>query len=175
MPSRATSSGCRPVISWPAKRISPQALIIPLMARSVVVLPAPLAPNSATTEPSSTFSETPWRARMEPYDACTSLSSSSAIFRSQVSLNDAGVGLHLAGRSLRDLLAEVEADHAVGDAHHQVHVVLDDQHRQSELLVDSAEEDHQVGDLVVVEAAGRLVEEQELGPRDDRPGQLDRL
>jgi len=66
MPSRATSAGGRPVIELPAKWISPVVLTIPLIARSVVVLPAPLAPSSATTVPSSTFSETPWSARIAP-------------------------------------------------------------------------------------------------------------
>ena len=36
------------------------------MARSVVVLPAPFAPRSDTTSPSSTASETPCRARIAP-------------------------------------------------------------------------------------------------------------
>ena len=66
MPSRATSSGALPVMFLPPNLISPVAFTMPVMARRVVVLPAPLAPRRATTEPSSTFSETPWRARMAP-------------------------------------------------------------------------------------------------------------
>ena len=38
----------------------------PLMAFSVVVLPAPFAPMSVTTSPSSTLNERPLRASMRP-------------------------------------------------------------------------------------------------------------
>jgi hypothetical protein len=36
------------------------------MARSVVVLPAPFGPMSATTEPAGTASESPWRTSTFP-------------------------------------------------------------------------------------------------------------
>ena len=39
---------------------------VPEMERSVVVLPAPLAPRTATICPCSTASETPWSARTGP-------------------------------------------------------------------------------------------------------------
>ena len=48
----------------------------------------------------------------------------------QVGLDHAVVRLHLGRRALGDLLAAVEHGDAVGDAHHDLHVVLDHQHRQ---------------------------------------------
>ncbi len=66
MPSRATDSVDLRAIRRPSKVISPEVRVIPEMLRSVVVLPAPLAPSTATTSPSSTFSETPCRARIGP-------------------------------------------------------------------------------------------------------------
>jgi len=45
---------------------------------------------------------------------------------SQICLHDRGVRSHFLGRALRDLLAEVEDVNAIGDRHHEVHVVLDE-------------------------------------------------
>src|SRR5437764_14789609 len=172
MPRRATSSGPFELSRIPSYSTFPAVfLTIPEMARSVVVLPAPLAPSMVTMVPSSTTSERPWSARTEPYAACRSVSSSSAIgFGSQVGLDDGGVLAHLAGRSLRDLPAEVQDDDAVRDAHDQVHVVLHDQQRQVQLVVDAADQLAQLGDLVVVQAAGGLVQQHEAGLGDQRPG-----
>ncbi len=66
-PSRAIASGRMPVTLLPRKRIWPDvARTKPLIARSVVVFPAPFAPRSATISPSSTFSEMPRSARIPP-------------------------------------------------------------------------------------------------------------
>src|SRR5215471_12774042 len=177
MPSRATSSGERWLMTCPSKRTLPPVLrTVPEMARRVVVLPAPLAPSRATIVPSSTFSDTPCSALTEPYDAWTSVSSSSAIGLSpQVRVDDRLVLAHLARGALGDLLAEVQHHHPVGDAHDQVHVVLDHEQGEAELLVDPPDQVGQVAQLVVVEAARRLVQQEQPGPRDQRPRQLDRL
>ena len=45
--------------SVPSKRISPRVRTMPHSARSVVVLPAPLAPSSVVTPPSSTAKSSP--------------------------------------------------------------------------------------------------------------------
>ena len=67
MPSRTMASGPRPAIDLPSNRISPAAgFARPEIARSVVDLPAPLAPSSVTTCPSSTLSETPRSASISP-------------------------------------------------------------------------------------------------------------
>ena len=62
MPSAAVLSGPSRPSERPAKRISPLRLTVFEIARRVVVLPAPLAPSTATISPSSTESETPCRA-----------------------------------------------------------------------------------------------------------------
>ncbi len=74
------------------------------------------------------------------------------------------------------LLAEVQRDDLVRDAHHQAHVVLDQQHgqvaarsRMSRISAPSAL------DLLVVEAAGRLVEQQQLRLAGQCARQLDAL
>src|SRR5439155_5893348 len=78
IPRRATASGARGSRS-PAKTSSPLRRTVPEIARSVVVFPAPFAPSTATSSPSSTSSETPWSALTGPYRASTSRSSSSGI------------------------------------------------------------------------------------------------
>ena len=61
------SSGGVREISWPSKRTEPlRAGVNPEIDRSVVDLPAPLEPISVTHSPSSTVSETPFRAWMLP-------------------------------------------------------------------------------------------------------------
>jgi len=52
MPRRTIASGPRPAIDLPSNRISPAAgFAKPEIARSVVDLPAPLAPSSVTNLP----------------------------------------------------------------------------------------------------------------------------
>jgi hypothetical protein len=63
---RITSSVALPWIGSPAKRISPSVRTMPQIARRVVVLPAPLAPSSVVTSPSSTTKSSPWRTLVGP-------------------------------------------------------------------------------------------------------------
>ena len=65
MPAFATASG-PPRSGFPAKTISPLRRTVPETARSVVVLPAPFAPSTATTAPSGTSRETPLSACTGP-------------------------------------------------------------------------------------------------------------
>ena len=54
-------------MSWPANRMAPRAAgVSPEIERRVVDLPAPLEPIRVTTSPSSTVSETPFSASIEP-------------------------------------------------------------------------------------------------------------
>src|SRR5438093_10139767 len=131
MPSRAIDSGDRRAIGLPAKRMSPRVPTVPEIARSVVVLPAPLAPRMATAWPSPTLSETPCSALKRPYDASTSWSSRSAIvLHPEIRLDHRGIGPHLGGRPARDQPAEVEHVHGLRHVHDEVHVMLDEQHRE---------------------------------------------
>src|SRR4051794_13321432 len=77
-PPRATASGVARPSRLPPSTMSPLRRTVPDTARSVVVLPAPFAPSSATISPSSTVSDTLWSATTWPYRAVTSKSSSSA-------------------------------------------------------------------------------------------------
>src|SRR5208337_1647488 len=51
---------------------------MPMIALSVVVLPAPLRPNKVTTSPSRTSRSTPWRICDSLYQACRPLTRSTA-------------------------------------------------------------------------------------------------
>ena len=67
MPSLTTLCGGVAVMSVPLKRIRPcRGRLRPWIERSVVDLPAPLAPISVTISPWRTCSETPFRAWMAP-------------------------------------------------------------------------------------------------------------
>ena len=65
MPARAAASG-PPLSASRRARSSRSGVTVPEIARSVVVLPAPFAPSTATTSPSPTVSETPRSACTGP-------------------------------------------------------------------------------------------------------------
>ena len=67
IPSLTIPCGAALVMSRPRKWIVPvRGWLSPLIERSVVDLPAPLAPISVTTSPSFTVSEMPFSAWMAP-------------------------------------------------------------------------------------------------------------
>src|SRR4051794_17724070 len=113
----------------------------PLMVRSKVVLPAPLAPRTAVMVPGAACKETPSRARTAPYVVTTSSTvSPSAVgtahlpglvvdVLAEVGLEHLGVVLHLVRCAARDDAPEVEHHDAVTHLHDEVHVVLDQQDR----------------------------------------------
>src|SRR5207302_8458520 len=119
------------VTSVPAKRIFPRrGSIAPATPRSVVLLPAPLAPISATISPAATSKETARQAGTSPY-ASSTLSTLRSEFAAQIGLDDARVCLHLARRAFEERHAMVHHEHALRDVHDQVHVVLHDEHRDA--------------------------------------------
>ena len=77
------------------------------------------------------------------------------------------------GRALGDAPAEVEHDDAVAHGHHEVHVVLDEQHRH--VTAQAADALAELAHVVAAEPAGRLVEQDEPGSRDERPRERDAL
>src|SRR6267142_4870739 len=94
---------------------------MPMMARMVVVLPAPLRPSSVTTSPALTSNVMPWSTWLSPYQPCTSRTAScaSAMAGSHVGfdhlrvLGDLRIGAfrqHLTARQHRDAIAEVGDD-----------------------------------------------------------------
>jgi hypothetical protein len=54
-------------------------------------------------------------------------------------------------------------------------VVLDQKHGQLPVVADLLDEATEIRDLLVVEPSGRLVEQQQLGLRNERAGELDAL
>ena len=77
-PRRAARCGSLADKSWPMKRVCPLRRTMPITAFSVVDLPAPLRPISATTSPRATFRLTSYRICAAPYQAHRLRVSSSA-------------------------------------------------------------------------------------------------
>src|SRR3954447_22968039 len=104
MPSFATDSGPPRPSGLPLNLISPPLRrTVFEIARSVVVLPAPFAPSTATTFPPSTVSETPCTALTGRQRASTSSSSSSGIdLATEVRVDHLRVALHGGGRTVGD-------------------------------------------------------------------------
>ena len=83
--------------------------------------------------------------------------------------------LHVGRSALGDLASEVEHDDLVGDAHHQLHVVLDEQHGQAELIAKAANGLTELVDLGVGQPRRWFVEQQQSWLGRHRPGELDPL
>ena len=162
-------------MSAPSTRIVPAiGRTSPEIARSVVVLPAPFGPSSATTSPALDVEverrgrPPPRPARRQPFELSTGPPPSANVSVSfaaepEVGGDHLGVGAHVARRADRDHLAELEHDDAIADPEHEPHVVIDQQDRRAaihDLAQVSAEPDRLPG----VEPGGRLVEAQQLGP-----------
>src|SRR5271157_5755021 len=124
MPRRTMVSVATPSMRAPANCSEPSVRIMPQMARNVVVLPAPLAPSSAVTPPSSTTKSRPCKTLVSPYHACRPDASSSAgiVGLAQVSTDDFRFVAHRVGGAVGDLHAEFQRHHLVGHIHHQAHV-----------------------------------------------------
>jgi len=65
--------------------------------------------------------------------------------------------------------------HVLADVHHQPHVVLDEEDRQLALVAQPPDQADELVDLLVVEAAGGLVEQQQARPAGERSRELDAL
>src|SRR5215472_16189240 len=191
IPALAMSSGLRPARSAPSSRIRPlRGRTRPLITRNSVVLPAPLAPSTAVIEPASAVIVTLSSARTSPYPATSSSMASDAApsgwtpwapavlvtigsARTEVGGRYRGVGLDLLRGAAGDHLSEVEDDERLAERHHQVHVMLHDD--EGRLGGEFANELAQLGELTLGQAAGGLVEQQQLRPGDERPRQRDPL
>jgi hypothetical protein len=91
---------------------------------------------------------------------------------SQIGFQHFGIGSDFGRAALGDLLAEADDGDAVGDAHDQAHIVLD-QHQGEALGPQRLEDAAQALDFAGVEAGRRFVEQQQLGFRYQRAGDLD--
>src|SRR5277367_3921851 len=117
MPRRTMVSVASPSMRAPANWMEPSVRIMPQMARRVVVLPAPLAPSSAVTPPSSTTKSRPCKTLVSPYQACRATASSSAgiVGVTEVGADDFRLIADRVGRAVGDLHAEFQRHHLVGD------------------------------------------------------------
>src|SRR5215469_12277344 len=185
MPSSTRCSGERPASERPLNAIAPPKRgTSPEMALSVVDLPAPLAPISATISPALTCISRPRSAGIGPYFTCRLLRCSMAQFHrperrgfagvsatasaalgAQIGFDDAGMVANVRRAAIGELLAVVEDGDAVTGAHHDFHVMLN-QHDSDSGRLDTADEANQPSSLGVVQAGRRLVEQHKFRPRD---------
>src|SRR5439155_1707550 len=145
-----------------------------MIVRSVVVLPAPLRPTRQMASLSPALSVTLrriWLASMK-----TSTSRSSSMRAPHHRRHDGVIGLQLGGAAVGEHAALVQGHDAVGIAEDDVHVVLDlddgvdaeaggglDEHLHDRVLVGGAD------------AAGRLVEQDDLRVEGERAGHVEQL
>src|SRR3954466_13283312 len=113
---------------WPALR-SPMTVFI------TVVLPAPLRPMRPVIEPVGTCSETSRRICIDAIETLTLSISSTAVVphipaADHVAL-DLGVRERVSRRRVGDDPPVVEREHALREAAHHFHVVLDEKHRRA--------------------------------------------
>src|SRR6185312_14327081 len=161
-PARAIWLELRAMSSSPWNRTEPvRCPTIPMMAFSVVVLPAPLRPSSVTTSPSCTSNVTPCRMCDSPYQACRSLTDKSAARASSMAdthisfahfriLRDGGVvafGQDSPARQHGDLVAQVLDD---------AEIMLD--HQNGAVGGDALDQRGDAVDVLVTHAGGRLIE-----------------
>src|SRR6478735_5561921 len=150
------SCGSSPSILRPSNFTSPARVASRLMiAFSVVDLPAPLRPSSATTSPARTSRSTPNSTRARPYPASRPRTSSIA----KVDLPDARVSAHLFGRTGGDELTLVQHHDPIGVAENDFDVVLGEESLE----------------LLGRHACRRLVHEEQARAVGDRHGELQAL
>src|SRR3954469_4240523 len=172
MPAAVRAWAGSRVTSTPSKKILPFVESIdPATPRRVVLLPAPLAPIRLTISPSATSKDRSRTAGTSPYASSRFFTSSSKL-APEVSLDHARVRLHFARRALEEPHAVVHDQHALGDVHYEVHVVLDHDDGRA-ALADQGKSFKEQPDFSRVQTCGRLVEHEELRPCGERPGNLE--
>ena len=101
----------------------------PASILSVVVLPAPFAPISATISPSGTSKQISHNAWTLPVgDLQVPRRSASGDLFAEICLDHAAVAHDVLRRRVGDLDAVVEHQHAVGDFHDRLHLMFDQDH-----------------------------------------------
>src|SRR3981189_792437 len=100
---------------------------MPMMARSVVVLPTPLRPSSVTTSPSPTAKLMPCRMCDSPYQPCRSSTRSISFWKTCLSgITGPHVGFTHLGLLRRLLVIPLGQDAAAGQHGDRVREVGDD-------------------------------------------------
>src|SRR5262245_20601831 len=143
IPARSTCLGLRPVSGSPRNVMVPsRGLSSPLIVASSVDLPQPFGPTTQVIPPSATVRLTSCRTSPPPYPAVSPSMTSAAgvpllalvitVLRidfcgAKVGVKHAGVVPDRRGRAGRDDGAVVEHGDVMAQAHHKLHVVLDNQ------------------------------------------------
>jgi hypothetical protein len=91
----------------------------------------------------------------------------------EIDLSYPWMSLNGGGRSLEDPLAMRQNLDAVAQVHDQVHVVLDDDHREREASPDPVDQAQKGLRLSRIHSGGGLVEHQEAGARRERAHQFE--
>src|SRR5579875_426010 len=192
-PRRTISSTPAAVISRPSSATRPaRGRLSPEIARRRVVLPAPLAPRTAVTDPAAACRLTPSSARIAPYSqtrSCTSsiagaLSLSPPRLRlrtsarrsrllAQIGGYHARVAAHRRGITGRNHTPEVKRHEPFADVRHKLHVVIDKHHRHC--AAQPVQQLHELLELARIEPARGLIEQQQLRLPDERTRKRDAL
>ncbi len=93
----------------------------------------------------------------------------------EIGFRDGWIAPHFGGRAFGDLAAEIQHVNAVGDVHHDPHLVLDHQYGDAEFVADIEHEAGDVLGLLLVHARHHFVEQQQFRFAGERPRQLDAL
>src|SRR5271165_1272436 len=164
MPSRAIRLEARPISSLPRKTTEPcRCGTIPMIARKVVVLPAPLRPNRVTTSPWLTAKLIPCRMWDSPYQACRSSTPSSCcavtpgsgMAGPQIRLHDLGILRHRGVIALGEDAAASQHRDDVGKIGHHREVMLD--HQDRAIGGHLADQGRDPSDILLAEPRHRLV------------------
>ena len=173
----------------------------PLIVLRVVLLPAPLPPIRVTISPSVDVERDPLEGMDVAVVACGRRRRRGAAIchqaapvggaagsrrrrlggaaprpkrpAAEVGLDHPRVALDLARRALGDLQPVVEDGDPLRDAHHDPHLVLDEQDGDAQLAAQAPDELGHLQRLGRVHARRRLVEEQQPGLAGQRPGHLE--
>src|SRR5690242_15326825 len=137
----------------------------PEMVESVVVLPAPLAPISATISPRRTSTSMPRSACVPPRRTWTSSSHSMTALPplAEIGFDHLGIALDLLGRALGQHPPLVEHQDALAMRHDHLHVMLDQHHGEAQLAMEAGDRGAEIGGFMRVHAGRRLVEQQQRG------------
>src|SRR5262245_17003986 len=175
MPHRAMRLDLRPINSSPWNLIDPLRFAsIPMMARMVVVLPAPLRPSKVTTSPPFTSKLMPCRTWLSPYQPLRSrtLSCASAMTRPHIGFDDLGVPGDLAVIAFGEDFTTREHGDPLRQVGNHRQVVLD--HQDGAVLGNAPDQSRGALDVFRAHAGHRLIEQQDFGIKRERGGNLQR-
>src|SRR5438270_10811461 len=167
MPRRAMRLEARPTSSVPRKTTEPcRCGTIPMIARRVVVLPAPLRPSKVTTSPSPTANLIPCNMCDSPYQACNSstpssccpVTAASGMSGPQIRSHDLGVLRDSVVIALCEDTAAGQHRDDVGEIGHYRQIMLD--HQDRAVGCHLADQHRDQSDVFMAETGHRLIEQQ---------------